>query len=689
MPRQKFIRLHPETVTSPGAEAQDLPDLEPITLRLLRDRGITTRERYERYLHPSFADLYDPYLLPDMEQAVGRIRKAVADGEKIVVYGDYDADGTCAASILVKQLREMGASPEFFIPSRHRDGYGLHIHTVEQLTEAGADLIITVDTGINALEEIRFCTERGTDVIVTDHHIQGEEIPACCAVVAASRRDSAYPDPNLCGAGIAYKLACALAGKTLEGEYIAFAAVATLADIVSLEDENRMIVQLGLPHLTENLGLSALLFESGYSNPVDYTCISYVIAPRLNAAGRMGDASRIVRLLTGSEPVSISRLAREIEQENRNRKNAEEEIFRTIETEYAEECGKPAVVIYHPGWNPGVLGIAASKLVEKYGRPAIVFTDMKGTCSGSGRSVPDIPLYESLLPFSEYFLRFGGHSRAVGLAVDPARFPEFRREYQAYLALHYAADDTKRFYYDYEIRIPDITLKLAREIETLAPFGEGNPAPVFRIGHASVGGVRQIGRNGAHLDITLSEGGDSVRTVAFQSGDQYDAYRAASYGDFLIRLQINSFRGSETPEAVMTAGNLYEPSAAWTDTDQTLKIKRELLCHNPCDYGIINDSFLEMCAQAERPVICCDTVFLRAVYASVSGRIRKTGGIGAGDLQDPSVLFAVCVFSELGFLEPDPGHGMLCLCSDAPRRQLEESGVFRAVSGFQSRYYGG
>ena len=689
MPRQKFIPLHPETDPSCGPANCNLTGLEPVTLRLLSDRGINTPEKYERFLYPAYEDLYDPYLLPDMEKAVRRVRRAMEKGEKIIVYGDYDADGTCATAILIKQLRKMGVSAGYFIPSRHRDGYGLHVHTLEQLVADGADLIITVDTGITAAEEVRFCTERGTDVIVTDHHIQSGELPDCCAVVAASRPDSSYPDPNLCGAGIAYKLACALNGKPLEGESAALAAVATLADIVSLRDENRMIVQLGLPNIRENAGLSALLDESCYQNQPDYTCVSYVIAPRLNAAGRMGDASRIVRLLIESDPFEIARLAAEIEQENRNRKNAEEEIFRTIESDYAEECGKPAVVIYHPGWNPGVLGIAASKLVEKYGKPAIIFTDMNGTCSGSGRSVPDIPLYDSLQPFIGYFLRFGGHARAVGLAVALERFSEFKNNYENYLAAHYASDDTKRFYYDYELRIGDITLKLAREISALAPFGEGNPAPVFKIAHASVGGVRLIGKTGAHLDMTLSEGQDSIRTVAFQSGEEADDYRSATFGDFLIRLQINSFRGVETPEGLLAAGNLYEPSPAGVASDLLSKIKKELLCHNGCDYAIIKNSFLDLCEDRERPVICCDPVFLRAVYASVVGRIRKSGGIGLDDLDDPSVLFGVCVFSELGFLEPDPVYGIIRLRSDAPRRQLSESGVFRSVSDFQSRYYGG
>ncbi|MBR5805020.1 MAG: single-stranded-DNA-specific exonuclease RecJ [Clostridia bacterium] len=689
MPRQKFIPLHPDTEFPGGPVPCGLQNLEPLTLRLLFDRGITTREQYDRFLNPSFEDLYDPALLPDMGKAVRRIRQAVEKGENIIVYGDYDADGTCATAILIKQLRKMGASPGYFIPSRHRDGYGLHIHTLENLIEKGADLIITVDTGITAPEEVRFCTERGTDVIVTDHHIQNGELPDCCAVVAASREDSSYPDPNLCGAGIAYKLACALHGKPLGGEYIALAAVATLADIVSLQDENRMIVQLGMPQIRENSGLSALLDESGYQNQPDYTCVSYVIAPRLNAAGRMGDASRIVRLLTGTDPFETSRLASEIEQENRNRKNAEEEIFRTIESDYADEYGKPAVVIYHPGWNPGVLGIAASKLVEKYGKPAVIFTDMNGTCSGSGRSVPEIPLYESLLPFTDFFLRFGGHARAVGLAVAPERFAEFKKAYERYLADHYKSDGGKRFYYDYELRIQDLTLKFAKEIITLAPFGEGNPAPVFKISHASVGGVRQIGRNGVHLDMVLSEGRDSIRTVAFQAGEEAESYRSAQFGDFLVRLQINSFRGVETPEALLAAGNLYEPSAAGPDAEYLSKIKKELLCHNGCDYAIIKNSFLDICADRESPVICCDPVFLRAVYASVAGRIRKTGGIGLDDLHDPSVLFGVCVFSELGFLEPDPGRGILLLRNDAPRRQLSESGVFRSVSDFQSRYYGG
>ena len=689
MPRQKFVKLHSEAGQFSADDTAGFEELEPVTVRLLRDRGITTAEQYGRYLYPSFEDLYDPYLLPDMDKAVERIRKAVENGGKIIVYGDYDADGTCAAAILVNQLKEMGASVGYFIPSRHNDGYGLHIHTLEKLIDEGADLIVTVDTGINAVEEVRYCTERGTDVIVTDHHIQSGEIPACSAVVAASRNDSSYPDPNLCGAGIAYKLACALSGKTLKGDYIAMAAVATLADIVSLEDENRMIVQLGMPYVSENRGFAAVLSESGYSNPVDYSSVSFVIAPRLNAAGRMGDASRIVRLLTGRDPYETGRLAAEIEQENRNRKIAEEEIFRTIVTQYGEECKKPAIVIYHPGWNPGVLGIAASKLVEKYGKPAIIFTEMHGVCSGSGRSVSEIPLYDSLLPFSNLFLRFGGHARAVGLGIAPERFGEFRDSYDAYLLEHYPSDGTKRYYYDYEIRIPEISLKLVREIETLAPFGEGNPAPVFKIPHASIQGVRQIGRNGAHLDMNLSEGMDSIRAISFQMGDQFDRYRLASYGDFLIRLQINSFRGTDSPEAVMTAGNLYGLSAGGSDSELIQKIQKELLCHNPCDYDIIKNSFLDICQLGENPFLCCDTVYLRAVYTSVAGKIRKIGEIGMQDLNDPDILFGVCVFSELGFLETDPEHGVLRLCSDPPHRQLAESGVFRSVSEFQSRYYGG
>ncbi|MDL2234820.1 single-stranded-DNA-specific exonuclease RecJ [Christensenellaceae bacterium OttesenSCG-928-L17] len=512
--------------------------------RLLYGRGIKTAEEAEAFLSPGLHQLHDPWLLPDMKPAVLRIQQAIVNQEQICVYGDYDADGICATAILVDCLQDLGAQVQSYIPSRHEEGYGMHVDAVERLHEAGVSLIVTVDNGISAVEEIALCTQLGVDVVVTDHHQCPPNLPVCTAIVNPNRPDAQYPFKELCGAGVAWKLAQALGGNT--ARYLAVCALATVADIVPLISENRVIVSAGLPLVQENLGMRELALASGVgAGRLSSEALAFALAPRINAAGRMGDASRALKLLLSNRPEEARTLAAELHAENAKRQQEERRIFESALRMLNEEdtASMRAILLYAPEWNPGILGIVASKLVERYHRPVLLFHQQGTLLSGSCRSIPGVDLFRALQQCEQFFIRFGGHAQAAGITMEEQNFPAFAAAFNTYLKENIPAQAyVHTAWYDLPLRFADIHPHEVELLNLLMPFGEQNPRPVFRADGVSFKDIQRIGASGAHLRAVAKQGGREVQMVAFSKGDQAETWASGEVA-LLYTLDINEWQG--------------------------------------------------------------------------------------------------------------------------------------------------
>ena len=524
---------------------------------LLRLRGVGSEEEARRFLSPSLNDLHDPFRLSGMEKAVSLIREAVAARDRIMIFGDYDADGVCAASILLETLTELGAQVSFRLPSRHADGYGLNEAAVRETAKL-AKLLITVDCGISNNAEVALARSLGLTVIVTDHHQLPEELPPADAVLEPLLDD--YPCPYLCGAGVALKLCQALLGRAGAEKRLDLAAVATVADVVPLTGENRIIVREGLRRLNaaRRPGLSAMLEVSGTTPPLSADDLAFRIAPRLNAAGRLGDAGICVRLLlTGREETARS-AARQLEEMNRSRQAQEREITAAALAQAAEQAVSPedrVVLVAGEGWNPGLIGLTAGRLCEKFERPAVVLSvpEGGGPAVGSCRSVPGVHLFETLQACSDLLVRFGGHAQAAGLSVARESIPALRDRLNEVLREKYSEDCFRREL-PYDLSLPfglwsEETLGMLRQLE---PTGCGNPPPAFLLRDVSIQSLRRVGRDGAHLQITaLDENSTFFRAVAFSCGDTAD--RPLEDADLLYTPTVNRFNGRTSIEARVLA----------------------------------------------------------------------------------------------------------------------------------------
>jgi len=534
--------------------------VSPRTARLLVDRGISDEREAEAFLHPSESMLLDPFLFRDMEKAVFRIRKAIAEGERVCIFGDYDADGVCATSMLLLYLRGEGAKVDYHIPSRHTEGYGMSIGAVERLKEKGVQLIITVDNGVKANRELQLCRELHMDVIVTDHHLPGDELPPCEALLCHTVEGCTYPNKNICGAGTAFKLIEALGGRAAAMPYISLAAIATAADVVPLVGENRVIAALGLSAINKGdcpIGLAALQNVAMEKKRVlTSRDLVFVIAPRLNAAGRMEDAALSVALLTETEKGRALQLAERLDRLNQARQREEgavyEDAAKAIETDDLTE--KRTVVLKSPDWNPGVVGIAASKLAERYHRPVVLLSERDGLLTGSARSIDGVDLHAALRENERFFLRFGGHAYAAGMTLFPENFEPFREAFDA--SIKCAVPETlfrPAAHYEEEISFEELNMQLAAEIAMLAPFGEGNPMPVFRTDGAAVKRLSRIGESGKHLRLTFELDNRYEEAVWFYAGDRFNEINDYGRADILYVPSVNEFNGRKSLQLEMRA----------------------------------------------------------------------------------------------------------------------------------------
>ena len=532
---------------------------------LLAQRGVNTLEKAQVFLHPSLDQLLDPFLMQGMDRAVALLQNAVTEKCSVVVYGDYDVDGVCAASMMLFALRKMGANAECYIPSRHEEGYGLNEQAVKALAKEYR-LLLTVDCGITAVKEVSLAKDLGMQVIVTDHHQLGPGLPPADAVLNPLMGE--YPFRRLCGAGVALKLIQALGGLMEAEEYLDLAAIATIADLVPLTGENRVIAALGLEKIsdTKRPGLKALMAAAGMDGKaVKAGQVAFAMAPRINAGGRLKSASLGVELMLTSDPVKAGDLAETLSRENALRQKMEAEIFQEAlaqveaETDFLEDR---VLVAVGEGWNHGVIGLAASRLTERFHYPAIVLSKTGEECVGSARSIPGVNIHEMLSACSDLFLRFGGHEQAAGLTILAKNVPEMKRRLSEAIR---EKCDPEVFIpireYDLQLSLGEVTEEMAQKLQALQPTGIGNPEPVFLLHDAQVQDMRPVGREGAHLKCILHQEGALRSAIAFQMGKM--AVSMPQRVDVLFSPELNEWNGSVSVQcnirAIRLAGGAQFP----------------------------------------------------------------------------------------------------------------------------------
>ncbi len=512
-----------------------------VTASVLVARGLSDPDAARRFLTPDLGHLHDPLLLTGMSAAVARIKTAIQAKEKILIYGDYDVDGTVSVVILKKAIEMAGGEAGFHVPHRLKEGYGMRADVIERAAAMGIALIISVDTGIRASEVVREARGRGMDVIVTDHHLPEAELPPALAVLNPNRRDCGYPDKNLCGAGVAFKLVHALLATLgwpaeklarVMKSFLKLVAIATVADVVPLVGENRIIVKHGLDGLNQskNPGLRAILELSGLMNGRSPSArqVAFQIAPRINAAGRMDDAQNVIRMFLTDDAEHARSLASQLHSLNQERRDTEAEIVRLV----LEECaGVPVtddqtvLVFSGANWHRGVVGIVASRLVERFYRPVFVLSEEDGQAQGSGRSIAPFHLLDALESMPDLFSRFGGHRQAAGVSLAAELVPEFRRRLNVYAGTRLTpADFQPQLAIDATVTLKDLTTGPAiQELLGMAPFGFGNPAPVLAVLGAEVAGTPVVMKE-KHLRLHLRQGGRSLFPKAWNCAERADDF---------------------------------------------------------------------------------------------------------------------------------------------------------------------
>ena len=523
---------------------------------LLMQRGISSCEEAMAFLHPAADQLVDPYLLSGMESAVERIINALRNSERVCVFGDYDVDGVSASSLLSLYLTSLGMDVSVYIPSRHEEGYGLNENAVREIAKE-TSLLITVDCGVSCINEVALAEQLGMDVVVTDHHRPGDILPDC-TVVNPLLND--YPFPGLCGAGVALKLVLAVSaalereqgeistppGWQAASEYVDLAALATVADIVPLTGENRVIVSLGLKKINENPrpGVAALIHAAGLDEKtISAGNIGFQLAPRLNASGRLGDARRAMMLLKAASQAEAAPIAQELEEENTNRRAAEQKIVEEALAKMADYdlLAHRMIVIVGEGWNSGVIGLAASRLVTRYYYPVILLAEKDGICTGSCRSIPGVDIFAALSSCADLFIRFGGHRQAAGLTIELEKVEEMVARLDEYVSSQVSREEyIPGLEYDLELELHEVTEEAVRQMELLQPTGFGNPSPVI-LSQATVESARAVGREGAHLQMKLSDGMCETSAICFGAGAQAGEL-AGETRKMLYAPQINVWR---------------------------------------------------------------------------------------------------------------------------------------------------
>ncbi len=518
--------------------------------KVLLSRGFSNTEEVQKFLNPKLEELYDPFLINDMEIAVNRIIKACERKEKMTIYGDYDVDGITSIAVLKSFLLELGMNVEHYLPSRLEEGYGLNNEAIKKIYEQGTTLLITVDCGISAYNEVEYANELGIEVIVTDHHECPEKLPNAIAVLDPKREDSTYPFSSLAGVGVSFKLIQAISYKlNLDRKrylkYLDIVCLGTVADIVPLVDENRIIVNYGLILMrqTRKVGLQELIIASGY-NKIDSTSISFGLAPRLNACGRMGKADLALELILTTNREEAHKIALELNEINKERQEVEKKIINEaieiIERDKLYENG--IIVVSNENWHHGVIGIVASKITETYYKPSILICMENGKGKGSGRSIDGFDLHGALSKCSDLLDKFGGHEMAIGLSIDESNVDELKKRLFTISKESNIDEMQPVIRVDAEVTSDDISFDTIKELETLEPFGEGNPPPIFMYRNLKVDSVRALS-NAKHLRMVLKDKNYRYDAIAFNMGDKRHSIDIGNKVDVAHSLEINHFNG--------------------------------------------------------------------------------------------------------------------------------------------------
>ena len=533
----------------------------PLAAVALCARGVDTPEKAQCFLATGIDGLYDPMRLRDMDKAVAAIRKAIGQQEKIIVFGDYDVDGITATCVLLRYLRSIGADADYYIPNRLSEGYGLSCAAMDALYEQGVRLIVTVDSGVTAFEETAYAKQLGIRMVITDHHECRDELPDAEAVVNPRRSDCTYPFAELAGVGVAFKLICALAGpENLErvlNQYADLVALGTVADVMPIVGENRIIVAAGLRRLAEtnNLGLEMLLRESGQkSRRLTASVISFILAPRINAAGRMGNTEQAVELFLTDNPVRAQELAALLCEQNKERQAAENEILQqalaVLRKEYNPIEDK-IIVLAGEGWHHGVIGIVSSRICDRYACPTILIAVDGEVGKGSGRSMAGFNLFEALSDSAPLLEKFGGHELAAGLTIPKKNIEEFKARVHAYADAHiHPGDLMPLVHIDCAITPAYITESSVEGLSALEPFGMKNPQPVFSMENLYVEDITPISSD-RHVRLTLTKDGVSYTAMLFGTGAGGCGFAQGNFVDAAFHLEINEYRGRKTVQLVL------------------------------------------------------------------------------------------------------------------------------------------
>lgn len=522
--------------------------LSRILANILVKRDI---ENIDKFLNPTRHDFHDPFLMPDMEKAIQRLNKAIEDKQKIMIFGDYDADGITSITVLKKFLNERGMEVGTYIPNRLNEGYGLNKEAIKKIFDQGYTLMITVDCGISGIEEIDYANSLGIETIITDHHEPAESLPNAYAVIDAKRKDNKYPFNQLAGVGVVFKVIQALSIKLGldEKEYLKYldiVCVGTISDIVPLVDENRVIAKLGLKlvEVTKNIGLRILIQSIGFKE-INSTAISFGVAPRINACGRMGHQQEALDLFLCDDINKAKEIATRLNAFNQERQAKEKAICKqVVEQIEAGEKDKTFIILGHEDWHHGIIGIVSSKVTEMYFKPSILICFEGDEGKGSGRSIPGFDLHEALMKCSDTIEKFGGHSMAIGITVKKDKFEDFKQEFEEYAKSCNISEIVPVVQIDEEVNLKDICVEDVRSLKLLEPFGEANKMPIFLFKNLKINSIRALSE-GKHLKLNLKSDSYMIDAIGFNMGELANQYLLDDKVDVVGSLDINSFNGNE------------------------------------------------------------------------------------------------------------------------------------------------
>ena len=527
-------------------------NLPEFIAKILVNRNITEDEQIKVFLNPTRNDFYNPFLLNDMDKAVSKIIEAINKKQKIIIYGDYDVDGITSITVLKKFLEDRGIKVGYYIPDRLNEGYGLNKEAISKISSEGYELIITVDCGITAIEDVEYANSLGMKVIVTDHHEPSDIIPNAFAVINPKRQDSTYPFKNLAGVGVVFKLIQAISKKLElpEKEYLKYldlVCIGTISDIVPLIDENRVIAKLGLKLVcvTRNVGLRELISSIRFKK-IDSSAVSFGIAPRINACGRMGHADEAVKLFLTQNIVEAGNIADDLNKYNVTRQSIEKKIYEEalIKIEENNMSKENSIILGGENWHHGVIGIVASKITDLFNKPSILICFEGDEGKGSGRSIMGFDLHNALCKSSEYLEKFGGHEMAVGLSLKKENFNKFKEKFQGIVEESDIKDIVPIIKIDEEIDLKNITMDMVKEMSKLEPFGEENKIPIFLFRNLKIDSIRAIS-DGKHLKLSLKYSGGWIDAIGFNMGELVEQFTIEDKIDVVGFLEINSYNNIE------------------------------------------------------------------------------------------------------------------------------------------------